>query len=152
MQLIALLNLSVLGFSMTKLKEHSREICYEQWQSRRGEVVDPLLFVSTPNHHNHGSCYRPAARSLNHPQYHLRTHNVYLTLFVNSSQLQYCAHIISISQYLVSRRLNLSLTHNLTHFSLTISPRPHENSTNTTVDHSLHLLNHLSIIGPAVCS
>ena len=91
---------------MTKLKEHSREICYEQWQSRRAEVVDPLLFVSTPNHHNHGSCYRPAARSLNHPQYHcahiillahtqylshhichfftitiLRTHNLYLTIF-----------------------------------------------------------------------
>ena len=109
---------------MTKLKEHSREICYEQWQSRRAEVVDPLLFVSTPNHHNHGSCYRPAARSLNHPQYHLRTHNIYLTIFVISSQLQYCAHMFSVSQYLVSRRLNLSHSQSHTVLTRTQPTRP----------------------------
>ena len=55
----------------------------------------------------------------------LRTHNLYLTIF--------------------------GLTHNLTHFSLTISHGPHENSTNTTVDPSLYVLNHLSL-GAVVCS
>ena len=119
---------------MTKLKEHSREICYEQWQSRRGEVVDPLLFVSTPNHHNHGSCYRPAARSLNHPQHHLRTHNITCAHTMSLAHTQYLSH--HICHFFT---ITILRTHNLylTIFGLTPAQPLSHSQSHTFLTHNL---------------